>query len=179
LLEGTDGVRKMSKSYGNYIGVAEPPEEMFGKLMSISDELMARYIELLTDWDLEEARAGHPMETKKRLATEIIARYHGVPAADAAREAFVARFSRGETPEDVAEQRVETDGADVWLPDLLVSALGLPSKSEARRRIQSGAVSVDGERLTDPQARIAVGGPYLVKAGKRSLARVTVVGVGG
>jgi tyrosyl-tRNA synthetase len=174
LLEGTDGVRKMSKSFGNYIGVAEPPDEIFGKLMSISDDLMARYIELLTDWDPKALAGAHPMQTKERLAGELVARYHGEAAAAGARERFVARFSRGEVPEDLEEVTLPCAGADMWLPELLEAAGLVPSRSEARRRITSGAVQVDGERVTDPQARIPAGGPYVVRAGKRRMARVRI-----
>jgi tyrosyl-tRNA synthetase len=172
LLEGTDGVRKMSKSFGNYIGVAEPPDEIFGKLMSISDDLMARYIELLTDWDPKSLAGVHPMQTKERLAGEIVTRYHGEAAAAEARERFTARFSRGEVPKDLEEVALPCAGADMWLPELLEAAGLVPSRSEARRRITSGAVQVDGERVTDPQARIPAGGPYVVRAGKRQMARV-------
>ncbi|MBI5136717.1 MAG: tyrosine--tRNA ligase [Nitrospirae bacterium] len=173
LLEGTDGVRKMSKSYGNYIGVTEAPDGMFGKVMSLSDELMLRYMELLTDWDLERVRAEHPMAAKQRLAMEFVARFHGREAAEAARDAFVARFSKREVPDDLPEVNVPCPQGDMWLPDVLVAA-GMPSKSEARRRIGAGAVYVDGERVTDEQARLAAGGTYLVKAGKRSMWRVTL-----
>jgi len=174
LLEGTDGVRKMSKSFGNYIGVTEPPGEIFGKVMSVSDELMHRYVELLTDWDPAKFAAEHPMEAKKRLAHLLVARFHGEAAADEAREAFVARFSRGETPEDLEEVRVACPGPDLGLPDLLVGAGLVPSRSEARRRIDGGAVQVDGERMTDADARVPKGGPYVVRAGKRALKRVQV-----
>jgi len=174
LLEGTDGVRKMSKSFGNYIGVSEPPEEIFGKVMSISDELMRRYIELLTDWDLATVDGGHPMELKKKLAATIVERYHGAVAAEQAAAAFEARFSRGEVPEDLEEVTVTGDGADIWLPQLLADAGLVPSNSEGRRRIQSGAVQVDGEKVSDAQARIPAGGPYVVRAGKRAMKRVTV-----
>ncbi|MDH4230138.1 MAG: tyrosine--tRNA ligase [Nitrospirota bacterium] len=174
LLEGTDGVRKMSKSYGNYVGVTEAPDDMFGKLMSISDTLMARYIELLTDWDLEALRADHPMQLKKRLAGHLVARYHGAAAGEEAAARFAARFSRGEVPDDLETVTLTCDGAGLWLPQLLVDAGLVPSSSEGRRRIQAGAVQVDGARVTDQQARIAPGGPYVVRAGKRDMKRVTL-----
>jgi tyrosyl-tRNA synthetase len=175
LLEGTDGVRKMSKSFGNYIGVSEPPGEIFGKVMSISDDLMHRYAALLTDWDPAEFKAGHPMEAKKRLARLLAARFHGEAAAREAEEAFVARFSRGETPDDLEEVRVEPSENDVvGLLDLLTRVGLVPSKSEARRRVEGGAVQIDGVRVTDPEARVAKGGPYVVRAGKRAMKRVTV-----
>jgi len=174
LLEGTDGVRKMSKSFGNYVGVTEPPDEIYGKLMSISDTLMARYIELLTDWEPKALEGAHPMDTKRRLAAEMVARFHGAEAAREAGERFAARFSRGEVPEDLAEVVVTCDGAQMWLPELLEKAGLVPSRSEARRRIEGGAVQVDGERVTDPQARVPAGGPYVVRSGKRQMARVRV-----
>lgn len=174
LLEGTDGVRKMSKSFGNYIGVTEPPGEIFGKVMSISDALMHRYVELLTDWNPAEVRAEHPMAAKKRLARLLTARFHDEAAAAEAQDAFVARFSRGETPDDLEEVRVACPGSDLGLADLLVGAGLVPSRSEARRRIDGGAVQIDGARMTDPEARVPPGGPYVVRAGKRALKRVTV-----
>ncbi len=174
LLEGTDGVRKMSKSYGNYIGVTEAPNDMFGKIMSLSDPMMLRYMELLTDWDLEQVKTEHPMEAKQRLAMEIIRRFHGDQAAQQAQAAFVARFSKKEVPDDLPEHEITTDEDDIWLPDVLTATKMLPSKSEARRRIQAGAAYVDGERVSDPQHRLAAGASYLLKVGKRNMARVTV-----
>jgi tyrosyl-tRNA synthetase len=174
LLEGTDGVRKMSKSFGNYIGVTEPAGEIYGKVMSISDDLMHRYVELLTDWDPAELQAEHPMEAKKRLARTLTARFHGEQAANEAEAAFVARFSRGETPEDLEEVRLDCPGPDLGLAELLAGAGLVPSRSEGRRRITGGAVQIDGERMTDPEARVARGGPYVVRAGKRAMKRVTV-----
>jgi len=178
LLEGTDGVRKMSKSFGNYIGVTEPPDEIYGKLMSVSDDLMRRYIELLTDWDLKALESAHPMDTKRRLAAAMVARFHGEAAAGEAGERFTARFSRGEVPEDLPEVTVPCGADGLGVPDLLVAAGLVPSRSEARRRIEGGAVQVDGARVTDPKARVAPGGPYVVRAGKRDLARVRLAGGG-
>jgi len=174
LLEGTDGVRKMSKSFGNYIGVTEPPAEIYGKVMSISDDLMRRYVELLTDWNPADLTAEHPMAAKKRLARLLVARFHDNAAAAQAENAFVARFSRGETPDDLEEVRVACPGPDVGLPELLVGAGLVPSRSEARRRIDGGAVQIDGAKVTDPDARVAPGGPYVVRAGKRAMKRVRV-----
>lgn len=173
LLEGTDGVRKMSKSYGNYIGVTDTPDEMFGKLMSLSDELMGRYIELLTDWPLDSVQNDHPMDTKKRLAGTLVARFHGDEAAAGALEAFTSRFSRKEVPDNLPMLELTCDGDGLWLPEVL-KAMGLPSNSEGRRRIQGGAVQVDGERITDTDYQLAAGGDYLVRAGKRNMARVRV-----
>jgi len=178
LLEGTDGVRKMSKSYGNYIGVTEAPNDMFGKLMSLSDEMMLRYMELLTDWDLTAVKNAHPMDEKKRLATEMVARFHGKEAGVAALDAFVARFSKKQVPDDLPEVSIACADADMWLPELLVAAKLLPSTSEARRRIKAGAVQVDGERIGDDQSRLAVGATYLLRAGKRNMARVTLTAGG-
>ncbi len=174
LLEGTDGVRKMSKSYGNYIGVTESPDEMFGKVMSLSDEMMLRYMELLTDWDLTAVRSEHPMGAKQRLAMAFIERFHSEDAARQARDVFVARFSKKQVPDDLPTVEVASAQAEMWLPDVLVAANMLPSKSEARRRMDSGAAYVDGERVTDNQMRLAVGATYLIKVGKRNMARVAL-----
>jgi tyrosyl-tRNA synthetase len=174
LLEGTDGVRKMSKSYGNYIGVTDAPEDMFGKLMSLSDEMMLRYMELFTDWDLEAVKGRHPMEEKKRLAGEIVTRFHGEEGADKARDAFVARFSKKQVPDELPEVTVACAESEMWLPALLRAAELVPSTSEARRRIQAGAVQVDGERVSDVQMRLACGVTYLLRTGKRAMARVTL-----
>jgi tyrosyl-tRNA synthetase len=172
LLEGLDGVRKMSKSFGNYVGVTEPPDEIYGKLMSVSDTLMARYIELLTDWEPASWEGAHPMDTKRRLAAAMVARFHGEDAAREAGERFAARFSRGEVPQDLPEVVLTAEDGGMWLPELLEKAGLVPSRSEARRRIEGGAVQVDGERVTDPQAHLPAGGPYVVRAGKRDMARV-------
>jgi tyrosyl-tRNA synthetase len=179
LLVGTDGVQKMSKSYGNYIGVSEPPDEIFGKTMSISDETMWKYYELLSDRtadEIAELRRGHPKAAKEALAHEMVARYHGAPAADAAQEAFRARFSAHEVrPEDLPAYTV-TAGSDkrIKLVDTIAQTGMAQSKGEARRLIGQNAVEIDGTRVTDPQASLDAGNTYVIRVGKRQLARVTV-----
>jgi tyrosyl-tRNA synthetase len=179
LLVGTDGAQKMSKSYGNYIGVSEPPDEIFGKTMSISDETMWKYYELLSDRTADEIgalKAGHPKAAKEALAQEMVARYHGQAAADAAQEAFRARFSAREVrSEDLPEYTVAA-GSDqrIKLVDAIAAAGMAQSKGEARRLIGQNAVEVDGTRVTDPQAALDAGKTYVVKVGKLKLARVTV-----
>ncbi len=175
LLEGTDGVRKMSKSLGNYVGIEEPPKEQFGKLMRISDALMWRYYELLTDEDLDALKALHPMEAKKRLAFGIVARFHGEAAAREAQAHFERVFSRRELPEEMPEKEVAAEDAEgVWVARALVQAGLVASTSEAVRLIRQGAVRVDGARVEDKDMRLAPGGPYVVRAGKRRFARLRV-----
>ncbi|NPA95495.1 MAG: tyrosine--tRNA ligase [Thermodesulfobacteria bacterium] len=176
LLEGLDGVNKMSKSLGNYVGITEDPDSMYGKLMSISDELMFRYYELLSSLSLDEIeelkkgiQAGrlHPKEVKAQLATELVARYHGEEAAKRARQKFEAQFSRGEIPDDVPEYDLsKEDGQKIFLPKLLKNAGLVKSTSEARRLIKQGAVSLNGEKLsTDEIDRPDPGS--ILKVGKR------------
>lgn len=170
---------KMSKSLDNYVGVAEAPFEQLSKLMSISDGVMWRYYELLsteTAKTIAERKAGSmkPMEAKFALAKEIVARYHESAAAEAAEGRWKAQFSRSEVPEDMAEVSViGADGA-VLLTTALASTGMLKSRSEARRRIEQGAVKVDGEKVSDPMATLSSGGRYVVKAGKRTWAAITV-----
>ncbi len=181
LLEGTDGVNKMSKSLGNYIGITEPPKEMFGKVMSISDELMFRYYELLSGLsmeEIEERRRGiqegrlHPRDVKMELAAELVARFHGQEAARRAREGFIAQFSKGEVPEDIPEAQVDCR-RPVFLPRLLREQGLASSSSEARRLIKQGAVSVDGRRVTAEEVTLSPG--QVIKVGKRRYLRVTGV----
>ena len=158
LLEGTDGVQKMSKSLGNYIGINEPPQEIFGKVMSISDEMMWRYYELCTDLTPEEiaslrtaAESGgrNPRDIKVGLAKSIVADFHSKEAADGAEEEFVRRFRNKEMPDDIEEKRLPSNHSTGWdLSSLLVNVGLAESKGEARRLIQQGGVSVDGERQT-------------------------------
>jgi tyrosyl-tRNA synthetase len=179
LLEGLDGVQKMSKSLGNYVGIDEPANDIFGKLMSIPDALMWRYFELLTRLDESELaalRAGHPMDAKKRLASTITAQYHGHAAAVAAQEHFARIFQQRQQPE--AADIVHVDSAAVGpsealLVKVLVAAGMTPSSSEARRMIQQGAVDIDGERVADINARVAPG-EHLVRVGKRAFKRVVL-----
>ena len=177
LLEGKDGQQKMSKSLGNAIGVCDPPDEMFGALMSVSDELMMRYFELLSDRtlaELGEIRAGrvHPMEAKKQLAAEMVARFHGQGEAAAAREGFERRFQRREVPKDVPAF-AWTDGSDrVSVCRLLHDAGLTASKAEARRLVEQGAVRIDGQKIVDPVAEIPAVGSPLIEVGKRRIVRV-------
>jgi tyrosyl-tRNA synthetase len=181
ILEGTDGVQKMSKSLGNYIGIAEPPEEMFGKLMSISDELMWRYLELLSlrsageiaGWRQEVTAGLNPMEIKFRLAGELVERFHSAGDAQSARERFIGRFRRGDLPEDMPE--ISLAVADGLQIAALLKAAGLVgSTSEALRLIAQGGVRIDGERVEDKSLFVAAGTAHVFQVGKRRFARVTL-----
>lgn len=181
LLEGLDGVNKMSKSLGNYIGITEPPEEIFGKVMSLSDSLMFRYYELLSDLslaeignlkgDMEKGRV-HPKDVKVRLALELTARFHGPEAAEKARQHFEQVFARHEAPDDIPEFEYAGGGEQVWLPRLLQEAGLVSSTSDGRRMIRQHAVSVDGEKVTNSDANIEARGSVLVRVGKRRFCRV-------
>ena len=182
LLEGTDGVQKMSKSLGNGIGIDEPATDMFGKLMSISDELMWRYLELLSARPLSEIRklraavtAGrNPRDVKFELAVEIVDRFHGAGAGIAERARFIARFRDGALPEQIAETQIQCVGESAKLANVL-KELGLAaSASAAYRLIEQGAVRVDGERVGSRDAALAAGSSYLLQTGKRGIARVTL-----
>ena len=168
---------KMSKSLGNYVGVAEAPEEQFGKLMSVTDDLMWRYYELLsarTSAEIAALRAGHPKAAKVALAMEIVERFHGAEAARAAEAHFEQVHARRETPEDVVEVALSLGGqASLPLAAALADAKLATSRSEARRLVAQGGVTVNGERATDPQAPLGAG-EYLVKVGKRHFARLRV-----
>ena len=178
LLEGLDGVQKMSKSYGNAIGLTERPEEMFGKVMSVSDDMMWRYFELLSFRPLTEletlrkdvAAGANPRDIKFGLAEELTARFHGRAAAKKAHEAFVARFAHGKVPDEMPEVELE---ASLNMPALLKGAGLVPSASEANRMLKQGAVKVDGERVTD-RDRVLDAGTYVVQVGKRRFARVVL-----
>jgi tyrosyl-tRNA synthetase len=182
ILEGTDGVNKMSKSLGNYIGINEPPDEQFGKLMSISDELMWRYFELLSAqdmstidrWRADVKQGGNPRDVKVRLATEMVSRFHGAEAAQRAHESFVARFQRGQVPDDMPQIDLAGQNGRLSLPRALKEAALTASTSEAIRLIKQGGVRVDGEKAEDPGMELAVGKTYVLQAGKRKFARVTL-----
>ncbi len=175
LLEGTDGVHKMSKSYGNSIGVTEAPEQMYGKVMSIPDALMLRYYELLTDQDLAPVKAMHPMEAKQKLARLLIAQFHDEKAAQAAQDHFVKVFQKRETPDEIEEFKIPSallqDGK-ISLATLLAESKMVSSKAEARRLIEQGGVDLDGQRITDPQAVVTVKSGAVLKAGKRRFAKL-------
>lgn len=183
ILEGLDGVRKMSKSLGNYVGIHDAPDEMFGKLMSISDELMWRYLELLsfrpsqeiTGWRRQTAEEGlNPRDVKFRLAEELVDRFHGAGAGGQALERFIARFQKGAVPENVMEVQVQSQNSRLPVANLLKGAGLVASTSEALRAIQQGAVRIDGERIEDRALELAVGSRHLYQVGKRRLAWVTV-----
>lgn len=181
LLVGLDGVNKMSKSLGNAIGITDAPDDMFGKLMSISDDLMWSYFELLSfessaslaRWKCEVQEGVNPRDVKYRLAHEITARFHGTAAAEGAQAAFIARFQKGTLPEDLPEVRLDaTDG--VAIANLLKEAGLVASTSEALRLLGQGAVRIDGERVEDRALLVKPGTSQVVQVGKRRAARVTV-----
>jgi len=173
LLEGLDGVNKMSKSLNNYVGVAEAAKEQFGKLMSISDDLMIKYYELLTDADFVEIKAMHPMEAKKHLAAMIADRFHGKGAGQKAREGFESQFAKKEVPDDVPEATLTADGG-LWIARALTQAGLTQSNGEAVRLIKQGALSIDGEKIGDKDYQLQMGGPYLIKLGKRRFVSLTL-----
>jgi tyrosyl-tRNA synthetase len=183
LLEGLDGVNKMSKSLGNYVGIAEDPDAQFGKLMSISDDLMWRYFELLSFRPLADIEAlkkavtggRNPRDVKFELAEEIVARFHDRTAATTAREQFVARFSQKTQPTDLALQFLSSaDAGGVKLAAALKEAGLAASNSEANRKIQEGAVRVDGNKTLDREMRLTPGAEYVLQLGSRKFARVQV-----
>jgi len=178
LLIGLDGVRKMSKSFGNYIGIAEPPKEMFGKVMRIPDELMRQWFILCTEvpeWEVDEILTGHPMEAKKRLAWEIVRLYHGEEAADQAKAEFERVFQRRKLPAEVPTVEVRGEWRHFPLADLLVALELVPSKNEAKRLISEGAVELNGERITDWRQVVHVHTGDILRIGKRKFARLVVV----
>ncbi len=182
LLEGLDGVNKMSKSLGNAVGVTEPASEIYGKIMSISDDLMMRYYQLLSTVDFarfEEIRSGamHPMEAKKALAAEITTRFAGAEAAAGAASDFVKRFQKHLLPDEIPEFGWTGGGDDVLVCDLLMvtelaGAVLAKSKGEARRLVAQGGVKIDGNRVDDVESRVRATGAVLVQVGKRRLVRV-------
>jgi len=184
LLVGLDGVNKMSKSLGNYVGITEPPETIFGKMMSVSDELMVMYYELLSDIgvsDLAALKAGlsggtrHPMEAKIALAREIVARFHGAAAAREAEDGFRGRFSRKEFPDDARRVELPADGGTPDLATVVSRASGsFTSKSAARRLIAQGGVEVNGERATDPAVLLASPAEIRLKIGKKEFVVVAL-----
>jgi len=179
LLEGLDGVNKMSKSLGNYIGIDEPPDEMFGKIMSISDELMWRYFELLSfrpTAEIEQLRdeigAGrNPRDVKFELAREIVERFHGPGAGEKAQQAFIERFQKGRLPDEIPEKRVEV-GEGLPIANVLKAAGLVQSTSEGLRMLKQGAVKVDGARVEDRGLVLKPGKDCVVQVGKRRIAKV-------
>jgi tyrosyl-tRNA synthetase len=182
ILEGLDGVQKMSKSLGNYIGITDAPDDMFGKVMSVSDDLMWRYFELLSFRSAQELAAlrrqvddgGNPRDVKFLLAEELIGRFHDQAAATAARENFIARFQRGAMPEDMPEATLSAPDGHVRVSNLLKDAGLVASTSEALRMIKQGAVKIDGERIEDTALECKAGETHVYQVGKRRFARVSV-----
>ena len=184
ILEGLDGVQKMSKSLGNYVGIDEPPEEMFGKLMSISDDLMWRYFELLSfDKSLDdlarmrqEAQGGqvNPRDCKVELALEIVTRFHDAAAAHASLDAFERRFRQGQMPDEIDEVALAAPDGELPIANLLKEAGLVASTSEALRLIGQGGVRIDGEKISDRALRVAAGSVAVYQVGKRRFARVAL-----
>ena len=183
LLEGMDGVNKMSKSLGNYIGINEPPQEIFGKLMSISDDLMWRYIQLLSfeplqtieSWKRQVAEGANPRNIKVGFAQEIVARFHDAAAATQALAEFEARFQKGAMPEDMPEISLASTDGGITVPLLLKQAGLVSSTSDAIRQIAGGGVRLDGERVVDKGMVVLLGATVVAQVGKRRFARVTII----
>ena len=185
LLEGLDGVQKMSKSLGNYVGIDEPSNTMFGKLMSLPDSLMLRYYELLSDISPGELKklgqdlasgAKHPRDAKEDLAREIVARYHGQAEAQRAAQEFAHIFREGGLPEDIEEITLTPQGpAGLLLPNVITEAGLAASTSEARRLIKEGAVKLDGEKMADVHLELAANRPFLLQVGKKRFKKVTLL----
>ena len=182
LLEGLDGVQKMSKSLDNYIGITETPGEMFGKIMSISDDLMWRYFEVLSFRSLAEiaglrtavADGMNPRDAKFELGVEIVARFHNDAAAEAAKQEFISRFQQGAMPDEIPEKSLDSQDGLLGLAYLLKGADLVNSTSEAFRMIKQGAVKIDGERVEDRSLQIKAGSTHIYQVGKRKFARVTL-----
>ena len=183
LLEGLDGVNKMSKSLGNYIGINEPPNEIFGKVMSVSDQLMWRYIELLSfeplseikRWEQSVIDGANPRDIKVRFAQEIVTRFHSKAAADAALADFEARFKKGDMPDEMPEVTLAApdNGSGMAIAQVLKQANLTASTSEATRMIEQGGVKIDGEKVCDKALKL-MPGTYVMQVGKRKFARVTL-----
>lgn len=182
LLEGLDGVNKMSKSLGNYVGINEPPREIFGKLMSVSDELMWRYYDLLSFRSLEEVAAlkrdiaggRNPRDVKVLLAQEMVARFHGKAAADDALADFEARFSQGAIPDDIPEVLLSSVNGVLGIAQVLKQSGLTASTSEALRMVGQGGVKVDGAKIDDKNLEFPVASDFVVQVGKRKFARVKI-----
>ena len=182
LLEGLDGVQKMSKSLGNYIGITESAGEMFGKLMSISDELMWRYFEVLSFRSLDDiaglkkavADGMNPRDAKFELGVEIVARFHDNAAGEGARQEFISRFQKGAMPDEIPEMTLESQDGQLGIAHLLKGAGLVSSTSEAFRMIKQGAVKIDGERVEDRALQVEAGSTHIYQVGKRKFARVAL-----
>lgn len=182
LLEGLDGINKMSKSLGNYVGIQEPPSEIFGKLMSVSDNLMWRYIDLLSfesiatirQWRADVAGGRNPRDIKVAFAQEIVGRFHGIDAARSALADFEARFRRDEIPADLPEVRLNADDDGLSIAAVLKQAGLTPSTSDALRMLAQGGVRMDGEKVSDKSLKLTRGASVVLQVGKRKFARVIV-----
>jgi len=182
LLEGLDGVQKMSKSLNNYIGITDSPSEMFGKIMSISDDLMWRYYQLLSFKPLETieeykqqiANGSNPRDTKIELAKELIERFHNKDAAEAAHQEFINRFQKGAMPDEMPEVTVTAEGGEIAIANLFKEAGLVASTSEAMRMIKQGAAKIDGEKVADNKLQVQAGTEAVFQIGKRKFAKVTV-----
>jgi tyrosyl-tRNA synthetase len=182
LLEGLDGVQKMSKSLDNYIGIDEKPEIMFGKIMSISDELMWRYFDLLSfksNQELAQLKSNvedgmNPRDAKFELALEIIERFHNQQAAEAALASFKAQFQKGAIPDDIPRLTINTEGGEMGIAHILKHAELCPSTSEAIRMVKQGAVKIDGEKINDPKFMVSAGSQGVFQVGKRKFADITL-----
>ena len=177
LLEGLDGVRKMSKSLGNYIGITEPPEEIYGKIMSISDELMWKYYELLSEKDMQEVENMkenlHPKEAKSILALEIVKRFYSMKEAEKAKQYFDTMFVRKETPQEIETAEIKSE-EDVWICRLLKNIGLCSSTSEARRLIESGAVKIDDKQVRDIDKHLSPGIEFTIRVGKKRIKKVRI-----
>ncbi|MBT8114934.1 MAG: tyrosine--tRNA ligase, partial [Arenicella sp.] len=179
ILEGLDGVQKMSKSLGNYIGITDAPNDMFGKLMSVSDELMWRYFELLSFRPLDEIKGfrkqieegANPRDIKFLLCEEIISRFHDAAAAESAKQDFIQRFQKNAIPDDMPEVTFAL-GSGLPIANVIKQAQLCPSTSEAMRMVRQGAVKIDGERVGDPKQLITHDEPFVLQVGKRKFARI-------
>jgi len=182
ILEGLDGVQKMSKSLNNYIGINDAPDDMFGKIMSISDDLMWRYFELLSFRPVSEIEqfqqdiqgGANPRDTKFLLAEEIIERFHNKECAQKARDNFIARFQKGAMPDEMPFVELKTIDGSMAIANILKEAGLTASTSDAMRMIKQGAVKIDGERIEDKSLRINVGSEHVFQVGKRKFARVSI-----
>jgi tyrosyl-tRNA synthetase len=182
ILEGLDGVQKMSKSLNNYIGIAEAPDDMFGKLMSISDDLMWRYFELLSFRPMTDVRklrrqmeeGRNPRDIKFELGRELVTRFHSQNDADRAQEDFVARFQKGALPQDIPEVSLSAAGEGIPIANVLKDAGLTSSTSEAMRMIRQGAVRIDGERIADPKLLLMAGTSCVCQVGKRRFSQVVI-----
>ncbi len=182
LLEGLDGVQKMSKSLNNYVGVDDAPDDMFGKMMSIPDSIMWRYFELLSaksNADIEKYRQAiddglNPRDVKFELAREIVDTYHGAGAGEAAKEAFIQRFQQGQLPDDMETVHIAVGSEGRALANIMVDAKLTASTSESYRMIKQGAVRIDGERVEDGKQAVGAGGEFILQVGKRRVARISL-----